>query len=235
IQLPGAMDSFFMAEPDCLPDGPHFSYVFYNTVGSVVSNIGGIVGVTLFRYVFSKRSYRFTFIITTLVMAAASIFDLIIVKRWNRPRISDNVMFLFGDQVLFNVCHMMNFMPGVILISRMCPRGTESMAYALLAGFSNFGSVVSNIIGSLLMELKWPVHTNPKVGCDFTNVPYLLIVGHMLCPLINIPLTFLLIPSARICDNIDVDGVAVRPQEPSASDKDEGGEGPSRVREPVSN
>ncbi|ESL10735.1 folate/pteridine transporter [Trypanosoma rangeli SC58] len=235
IQLPGAMDSFYMAKPDCLLDGPHFSYVFYNTIGSVVGNIGGIIGVALFRYVFSKRSYRVTFIITTLVMIASSIFDLIIVKRWNRPRISDHVMFVFGDQVVYNVCYMLNFMPGVILISRLCPRGTESMAYALLAGFSNVGQVVSNTIGSLLMELKWPVQTDSMSGCDFTNVPYLLIVGRILCPLVNIPMVFLLIPNARICDNIDLDGTAIRPQEPSGSDKDEGGEGPSKVREPVSN
>ncbi|EKF29529.1 folate/pteridine transporter, putative, partial [Trypanosoma cruzi marinkellei] len=57
IQLPGALDSFYMAKPDCLPDGPHFSFFFYNTVANIIGNIGGIVGILLFRYVFSKQSY----------------------------------------------------------------------------------------------------------------------------------------------------------------------------------
>ncbi|RNC52002.1 esag10, partial [Trypanosoma cruzi] len=223
FQLPGALDSFYMAKPDCLPDGPHFSFFFYNTVASIIGSIGGIVGILLFRYVFSKKSYRITFVVTTLVMVVASIVDLIIVERWNRPRVSDHVVYVLGDQIVYQVCCMLNFMPGMILLSRLCPRGTESMVYALLAGFSNFGQAVSNTVGSLLMEFKWPVETDPAVGCDFSNVRWLLIVGHLLCPLVCIPLVFLLIPAARICDNIDVDGRVVRPQEPSGDCKVEGG------------
>ncbi|RNF20670.1 putative folate/pteridine transporter [Trypanosoma conorhini] len=105
IQLPGALDSFYMAKPDCLPDGPHFSYFFYNTVGSIIGTVCGIAGVVLFRYVFSKRSYRVTFVVTTLVAVVASIFDLIIVERWNRPRVSDHVVYVLGDQVVAGVCY----------------------------------------------------------------------------------------------------------------------------------
>ncbi|KAF8276613.1 putative folate/pteridine transporter [Trypanosoma cruzi] len=233
IQLPGALDSFYMARPDCLPDGPHFSFFFYNTVASIIGNIGGLVGILLFRYVFSKKSYRVKFVVTTLVMVVASIFDLIIVERWNRPRVSDHVVYVLGDQVVYQVCCMLNFMPGMILISRLCPRGTESMVYALLAGFANFGQAVSNTVGSLLMEFKWPVETDPAVGCDFSNVKWLLIVGHLLCPLVSIPLAFLLIPAARICDNFDVDGHVVRPQEPFGDCKVEGSRESLSAQEPV--
>ncbi|EAN91522.1 folate/pteridine transporter, putative [Trypanosoma cruzi] len=233
IQLPGALDSFYMARPDCLPDGPHFSFFFYNTVASIIGNIGGIVGILLFRYVFSKKSYRITFVVTTLVMVVASIFDLIIVERWNRPRVSDHVVYVLGDQVVYRVCYMLHFMPNIILLSRLCPRGTESMVYALLAGFSNFGQAVSNTVGSLLMEFKWPVETDPAVGCDFSNVRWLLIVGRLLCPLVCIPLVFLLIPAARICDNIDVDGRVVRPQEPPGDCKVEGSRESLSAQEPV--
>uniref|UniRef100_A0A0A9X888 Methylcrotonoyl-CoA carboxylase beta chain, mitochondrial n=1 Tax=Lygus hesperus TaxID=30085 RepID=A0A0A9X888_LYGHE len=81
IQMQGLTDSFYMATPDCLPDAPHFSYTFYNTIGQMISNLAAIAGVTGFTYVFSKRGYRLTMCITTLIQIFASIFDIVIVKR----------------------------------------------------------------------------------------------------------------------------------------------------------
>ena len=36
---------------------------------------------------------------------------------------------------------MLEFMAGVILTSKLCPREMESTVYAVLAGFQNFGQV----------------------------------------------------------------------------------------------
>ena len=36
---------------------------------------------------------------------------------------------------------MMEFMPAVILTSKLCPIGIEATMFALLAGFQNFGQV----------------------------------------------------------------------------------------------
>ncbi|PWV11466.1 putative folate/pteridine transporter [Trypanosoma cruzi] len=116
-------------------------------------------------------------------------------------------------------CRTSSYFPGCVRVGR------RAWCTRLLAGFSNFGQAVSNTVGSLLMEFKWPVETDPAVGCDFSNVRWLLIVGHLLCPLVCVPLVFLLIPAARICDNIDVDGRVVRPQEPSGDCKVEGKQG----------
>ncbi len=38
---------------------------------------------------------------------------------------------------------MLEFMAGVVLTSKLCPRELESTVYALLAGYQNFGQVVS--------------------------------------------------------------------------------------------
>nr|UBK24795.1 folate transporter 2 [Trypanosoma congolense] len=232
IQLPGALDNLFMAGPDCFPGGPNFSYFYYNTVGSIIGTIGGIIGVTLFRYVFSKRSYRLTFIVTTLIEISASIFDLIIAERWNRPYVSDHVVYILGDQIIQQVCYMMHFMPTVMLIARLCPRGSESMVYALLAGFAHFGRSMSNTFGWLLMEYVWPVQSNIEVGpCDFSNVKWLLLFGHFCTPLINIPLVFILIPKARISDVIDAKG---RPIKKKNEEAFVSGGAPARQGEPVS-
>jgi folate/biopterin transporter len=212
LQLPGALDNFYMAKPSCYPDGPHFSYVFYTTVATIIGCVGGMIGVAAFTYVFSKQRYAFTFIVTTLVRVLASVFDIIIVKRWNLAiGIPDHAMYLLGDAVVYQVSYMLAWMPMIVLLSRVCPRGSESVVYAIVAGFGNTGSSMSGVIGSLLMELVWKVVSRGKGTCDFSNVPMLLLVGHILLPLLVIPLSFLLLPNARICDNLDVDGKPVKP------------------------
>ncbi|KAK7201622.1 putative pteridine transporter [Novymonas esmeraldas] len=209
IQIPGVMDSFYMAPKSCLPDGPHFTFVFYNTVAAIIGNLGGIAGVICFSYIFSRRSYCMTFIVTTLVKVVSSVFDIIIVKRWNlHVGIPDHAMYIMGDAVVFQVCSEFAWIPVVLLFSRICPRGSESMIYALAAGFGNVGQSMSNTIGSLFIELVWPIKS--KGVCDFSNVPMLLLVSHILLPLAVIPLSILLLPSARICDDLDDDGNAIR-------------------------
>ncbi|AYU76643.1 pteridine transporter, putative [Leishmania donovani] len=209
LQLPGALDSFYLADASCVPGGPHFSYVFYNTISAVISNIGGVVGIVLFTNIFSKMSYQVTMCITVSLMAVASIFDIIMVERWNvYMGIPDHAMYLCGDAIIYNICSMLSTMPCTILMSRLCPRGSESMVYALMSGLSNFGQTVSTAVGSLLMETRWPLDTN-SVPCDFSNVRWLVVTGHLCCPLLIVPLSFLLLPRSRICDDIDVNGHAI--------------------------
>lgn len=125
IQIQGVTDSFYMAKPDCLPDAPHFSYTFYSTIGQMISNLAAIGGVTGFTYIFSKRGYRLTMCVTTLIQMFASIFDIVIVKRWNiKAGIPDHVMYICGAAIVYQVCYMLSWMPMVVLMSRLCPRGS---------------------------------------------------------------------------------------------------------------
>lgn len=211
VQINGPINSFYVAPKynedgsACVLDGPHFSYFFYNTISSVIGNAAGVCGVVAFNYIFAKRTYRLTFVVTVLAEVMGSIFDLIIVKRWNEAiGIPDHAMYLWGDAVVYNVAYMLAWMPMVVLMSQLCPRGSESMVYALLAGFSNLGQSVSQQIGTLLMDFVWPIPS-----CDYHNLPWLIICCHLVVPLLQIPLVFLLIPAARVCDEIDADGKVI--------------------------
>ncbi|KAK7196335.1 putative pteridine transporter [Novymonas esmeraldas] len=212
VSLPGALDTFYVADEACVPGGPHFSYTFYNTIGAVIQNVAGMVGVALFTYMFSKMRYQVIMCLTVSIRVVASVFDLIMVERWNLAiGIPDHAMYICGDAVVYQVCYQLGYMPIVMLLSRVCPRGSESMVYALMAGFGNLGSSMSGTIGSLLMELAWPIDTTSR-PCDYTNARWLIITGHLAAPLLIIPLGFLMLPSARICDDIDVNGRAIHAQ-----------------------
>ncbi|KPA78290.1 putative pteridine transporter ft5 [Leptomonas pyrrhocoris] len=234
LQLPGALDSFYMAPASCLPEGPHFTYTFYTTVGSIIGNVGGLIGVALFTYVFSKMSYRVTMVVATIVQIIASIFDLIIVKRWNVAiGIPDHAMYILGDQIVYQTCYYLSYMPIVLLLSRLLPRGTECMVMAVMSSLGNFGAALSNSVGALVMELGWPVVADVANNvCDFKNVPYLILVGHFACPLLIFPLT-LMLPAAKISDDIDIDGKVIRKKVQAAAEEEEEEEGHARENHPA--
>ncbi|ORC90303.1 pteridine transporter, partial [Trypanosoma theileri] len=96
LRFPGAISTFYTAGPDCVPGGPHFSLTFYQTVAGVIGVVAAICGIVMFNYIFSKRTYWMTFIVTTLLLVMSSFFDLIIVMRWNKPRVTDYVVFILG-------------------------------------------------------------------------------------------------------------------------------------------
>jgi folate/biopterin transporter len=210
IQLPGALDSFYVASETCVPGGPHFDYSFYTTVGAVIQNVAGLIGVTLFAYVFSKHSFQMVMITTVIMRMIASIFDLMVVERWNLYiGIPDHAMYICGDSIVYQICYQLNYMPLVLVLSRVVPPGSESMVYALMSSIGNLGMTMSNTIGSLLMELAWPVDTT-STPCDFSKVPWLIITGHLATPVLIIPVSYLFLPRARMCDDIDMNGNVIR-------------------------
>lgn len=201
LQLSGPLNSFCLAGPECAPGGPHFDFTIVYTVAIAVSSVAGVVGISLFAYFFSYRSYRFNLFILTILRAAASIFDLILVRRWNLLiGVPDLLVYLGGDAVIYQLVNRLSWMPIALLISQLCPRGSEAMVYALLAAMSNLGSTMATEIGAVLIGTVWPVSFSATDGgsCAFQNLWKLIAMGHIGMPLLLLPLVFFCIPSQKI-------------------------------------
>ena len=117
----------------------------------------------------------------------------------------------------------LDFMPGVVLTSKLCPKHVEATTYALLAGFQNFGQQVARTGGVFAMDAlelqPEPAEGSGGGGCDFSALPALLLVSHTLLPLLTVPLTWVLIPDANMRDNLPgIDGG-------SAAGSEAGGDG----------
>ncbi|CBZ31064.1 putative biopterin transporter [Leishmania mexicana MHOM/GT/2001/U1103] len=205
LNLPGVLNTFYVATPSCLPGGPHFSYTFYNAINGILGNIAGIGGTMLFTHLFPNYSYRLVMGLSAVLLPAASMFDVVILKRWNLAiGIPDHAMYIFGDAIIYEVCNMLLNMPMMMLMCRIAPRGSESMVFALLASIYHLGTSTSSAIGYLLMETIWPVVTQGT--CDYSNAPWLVITGHIVTPVFIFPLAYVLLPSVRISDYIDHTG-----------------------------
>ncbi|CCW65736.1 unnamed protein product [Phytomonas sp. EM1] len=135
----------------------------------------------------------------------SSLIDVSIAKRWNKKiGIPDHFLYLFGHSIIVEILMKLQSMPMSVLLSRLCPLGLESLVYALMAGFSSLGRSGSTTLGAVVMAYIWPVKT--KVPCDYSNLPWLVFFSHGIVPAITIPFVFLLIPSAHICDKLDING-----------------------------
>ena len=113
--------------------------------------------------------------------------------------ISDKAMYMVGDAIIYDICYTLNFMPAVLLTSKLCPKDMEATTYALLAGFQNFGQQVSRTIGVALISM-FDIQT--EAPCKWEGLPELIALAHIILPLILVPLTFVLIPEAKITDNL---------------------------------
>ncbi len=82
----------------------------------------------------------------------------------------------------------------------------QATTYALLAGFQNFGGVVSSQLGVYASQFAG-IKTTEKDGekCNFDNLNMLVFVCHIALPVIAIPLTFILIPNKCMTDRIITD------------------------------
>ena len=226
INISGLLDYWYTAKPNCVPDGPHFSYSYYQTFAGIAGNVSGFLGVFVFEAWLNKWTFRRVFYLTTALKITASIFDLIMVYRWNvRVGIPDEVAYMMGDKIIFPVVQMLDFMPGVILMAKVCPKGVESTMYALLAGFSNFGFTVSTTIGYLMADAFKIAHSE-NGGCNFDNLPGLIIVTHGLLPLLIIPLATFMLPNVSMKNNVDAKG---RDHNGRATEGEDGGAAVSLV------
>mmetsp|Transcript_20659 Transcript_20659/g.43682 ORF Transcript_20659/g.43682 Transcript_20659/m.43682 type:complete len:623 (+) Transcript_20659:389-2257(+) len=210
IQINGAQDYFYTASRECLEDGPNFDFKYYTTFSTIAGAVASWVGVVLFQAWMRDWSFRKVFWLTTAVRVCGSIFDIAIAKRWNHNLgISDKAMYMFGDAIIYNIVYQMDFMPSVVLTSKVCPKGLESTIYALLAGMQNMGQNVSQSLGAYMIT-AFGVRTvcEPSEGeqcdCDFTNLPGLLFICHMFLPLLTIPLTWVLIPDVRMTEQFEL-------------------------------
>jgi len=200
LDLSGPLAYFYTGAPSCVENGPGFSYSYYLAISNVVGSIGAAMGAVLFQHM-QGWQFRSVFCVTTFVQIVASIFDLIIIKRWNiRLGVSDQAMYLFGDAACQSLAAQMALMPCALLTARLCPRGAEATVYAILAGFQNFGMTVGSIFGVQLSQ-AFGVYASKEGPCDFGELSTIVVLGHFVCPIICLPLVLVLVPVARVDDD----------------------------------
>lgn len=210
IDLSGPLAYFYTGSTSCVEDAPHFSYSYFIAITNIVGNAGGALGAMIFQGM-QHWQFRSAFVFTACLQAVASLFDLVMINRWNtRIGISDEATFLFGDAACQSIASMMQLMPTALLTARLCPRGAEATVFAILAGFQNFGSAIASIFG-VQLATALGIQASKEGPCNFDNLGIAVIISHCIAPVACLPLTWCLVPRARIDDDTAFQAVSPAP------------------------
>lgn len=203
--------------------GPRFENKYYQTVSGYGGTIASLLGVVVFDRTIRYWNVRKAFWLTTAVNAATTIFELMIIERWNQKlfgydpnvnpsRLIDQLFFIFGANAIDRLLDMLDAMPQTVLIGKLCPKGMEAQVFAILAALSNFGSNVAYTNGAIAAQI-FGVKLNPATAdkdCDFNNPPGALGISNLgwlkLCatcflPLATVPFTWCFLPNINLSDD----------------------------------
>jgi hypothetical protein len=196
-RMGAALDYFYTASSECVPNGPAFSYTFYQTYAGVAGTCAQLVGTGVYQAFFSEMRFRTVLIVTAVIGAIGNSPDLLIITRFNlRLGMSDQVSYMIGEAVMEPLMAALNYIPASTLLSKVVPKGMESSTYAFMAGMSNFASGISEISGGILMEMAG-IKTN-TTPCNFSNLWWLVLICHVLGPLVvGILAAGFLIPNSK--------------------------------------
>lgn len=152
LSIEGATFYFFTDTPQQYPEGPHFSPVFYTTVMGLVGGICGLIGLWSYNKYMKQWTYRSIYLVSNLAVTVIHLFGLVLFTRTNiQWGISDKVFVLCGS-VMSSLISTWMWIPGVVMLAHVCPKGLEASMYALLAGCHNLGSSVAQYSGAFLLN-----------------------------------------------------------------------------------
>eukprot|EP00668_Euglena_longa_P004609 GGOE01005379.1.p1 GENE.GGOE01005379.1~~GGOE01005379.1.p1 ORF type:complete len:613 (-),score=226.53 GGOE01005379.1:285-2123(-) len=211
ISTAGFVDNFYLdpatpeeslatGYPVCV-DCPHFSATFYYTVMGIADSCFMLLGSTLFSRYMSNWSYCSALAVSQVLIICCSSLDIVQYQRWNLVLGIPDWVFMLGKCSVQNTIGMINFMPTTILISKICPEGMEASVFALLAGFSNFGNIVSGYFGAFVLTLLGLDAIGKGKVDDFSNAWKACLIGAM-SSFISLLLMPFLIPAKSMSEEL---------------------------------
>lgn len=142
-----------------------------------------MLGLAIYQIFFKGVTFRAVVLLTVLLSSLGSLPDVIVTLRANTwIGVPDIVAITIGDSVVQPIVDMLNWMPGVILISQSCPKGLESSVFAFLAGISNLSLSGSVLTGALITQFAG-IDSSEEV-CNYEALPWLVLVCQVVMPLI---------------------------------------------------
>jgi len=202
----GASFYFYTDTPEQYPDGPHFSMTFYTSVLGIVSALCSMAGIYSYQRFMQHWSYRKLLAVSNVVFAVLSISDVIFFARLNKKFGIPDHAFVLGASALEMLVRQWMWMPGIVLNAQLCPKGMESIMYALLASCYNIGSNIARNTGAyLLVSLGCTPSGGVNETAMFENL-WIASFLSILLPLFTLLLIPVLIPDALQSDTLLPEG-----------------------------
>mmetsp|Transcript_88860 Transcript_88860/g.153917 ORF Transcript_88860/g.153917 Transcript_88860/m.153917 type:complete len:758 (+) Transcript_88860:105-2378(+) len=202
IGINGATFYFYTDKPEQFPEGPHFSAWFFTTTLGLVSASMSLLGLGTYNRYMKDWTYRSLILFCNTVVTCLSLMDIVMYTRTNVKVGIPDVVFVLGSSVCTIVIRQWQWMPGMVIMSQLCPSGMEATMFALLAGCANIGNTIADYIGAYVLEV---LHVHPTGAADeghqFDNLWKASAIATMM-PAVTILLVPFLIPQAKQTDKL---------------------------------
>lgn len=196
LSVSGASFYFYTDTVAQYPEGPNFSPFFYNTVMSTVSSVLSLAAIACYQRYMSKWRYRHLMLLTNVAYSLLCIPDVIFFARLNKGIVNDH-LFVLGTASMQQIIWQWQWIPQVVLLSFLCPKGMEATMYALLAGCHNLGNTIASQCGAMLLDsLGVRPSGAPAESAQFKNLWMASAISTFM-PCITIIALFWLIPDKR--------------------------------------
>jgi len=175
-------------------DGPHFSKYFYNTVMGTVGGIFSLLGIYTYQKYLSKWNYRSIIVFSNVLVSLLSLVDIVMFTRLNVAWGIPDHFFVLSLGICDTITQQWAYMPMILMMAALCPKGMEATMYALLAGCTNLGTIIASTSGAYLLEyLEVQPAGLGHEGGQFDNLWRVAAVSAIL-PMFTVLLLYRLIP-----------------------------------------
>lgn len=195
VSLGGSSFYFMTDTKEQYPAGPHFTNEFYTISLPLCGAMFSLLGIYAYNRTAGAWTYRAMYMIGGLLGTIAALSDCVFFSRLNVSWGVNDHIFVLGSSSIQSVLGQWLWMPSVVLLSQLCPKGMEAIMYANLAGCHNLGNTLAANFGAALLEAG---HVKPDgskdEGHQFDNLWMVAFVAALM-PLLSIVLVPWFIPN----------------------------------------
>eukprot|EP00927_Polykrikos_kofoidii_P060013 TRINITY_DN55093_c0_g1_i1.p1 TRINITY_DN55093_c0_g1~~TRINITY_DN55093_c0_g1_i1.p1 ORF type:complete len:699 (-),score=52.26 TRINITY_DN55093_c0_g1_i1:144-2240(-) len=197
VNINGATFYFYTDTVEQYPEGPHFTPWFFTTALGLVASVMSLVGLAIYTTYMKSWTYRSLLLLSNILITVLGSLDMLMFRRLNVQWGVSDRLFVLGSSVSTVVIKQWQWMPGVVVMSQLCPTGMEATMFALLAGCTNLGNQIADFLGAWLLAML-EVHPTGAVNetHEFINLWKASCVATLL-PGVTIALIPLLMPRHR--------------------------------------
>lgn len=141
---------------------------------SIFSIVFTLLAIVLYKMKLKEYSFKTLIIGSSVTSFVFSFFTYILTKRYNLIiGIPDMLIILFSSSIN-SLLGELTLIPMLSLACLLCPKNLEGTAYSLFMSALNFGSILSKVFGSYLMQFMG------ITSKEYSNLPNLILISKIL-------------------------------------------------------
>ena len=181
-----------------------FTPEFFGTL-TLVSRIGAIVGIVIFRRFLLSIPLRTLFIWIAFVGFLFGLPNVTLVYGLHEKLGMSPQLFALADEFISAPLTEIAMIPMMVLVARVCPKGIEATMFAILASLMNLGLAVSDLLGAWMNRIFDVQQAIGDMPANYDNLHIVLWIAILSG---FIPLVFIrMVPDVRTATEIDTEEV----------------------------